>query len=102
MNGELGSLVQGKQIGGFYNWTIELKFITIDKPFREYNKAPTKATAESFWMLSEPSQEEIRASYYQLIQDRLVLVSEAVIKAEFGLYELNKLINRELEMTWMT
>lgn len=103
LNGEIGSLIQDdKQIGGFLNWTIELNLTSTERPQgREYKKVITKGTAERYWLLCSPSQSEITALYYQLIKDRLVLVNQAQVKINLDTV-IDKMINKKLEMIWMT
>ncbi len=74
MNGDIGSLVQdGNQIGGFLSWTINLVWAG-GKVVR------ITSTAKRFWWLSSPSQSEIKALYYQLARDRLVLMAQSKVE----------------------
>ncbi len=102
LNGEIGSLIQdGKQIGGFLDWTIELNLESVERPQgREYRKV-LKATADRYWVLCSPSRGEIKALYYQLIRDRLVLVNQSLVSIELGTV-LDKIINKPIEMIWTT
>ncbi len=94
MNGEIGSLVQDShQLGGFLDWTIDL--------VRAGDKVVAiKSAAERFWLVSCPSQSEIRALYYQLTRNKLVLVAQSKVDVSLDC-ELDKLINKKLEMKWM-
>lgn len=57
--------------------------------------------AEKFWLLSCPSQSEITALYYQLIRDKLVLINQAQVMVKLETIT-DKLINKPIEMIWMT
>jgi len=100
-SGEIGSLVQdGKQIAGFLDWVIDLRLTSLERPQgREYKKVMTKATANKYWLLSEPLQGEITALYYKLISERLVLVNQAQVMVKLG-KTLDKILNIPLEMIW--
>ena len=102
-NGEIGSLVQDdKQIGGFIDWTIDLQLRGREtSDGKVYTKPVAKSTALKFWLLSSPSQSEIKALYYQLVKDTLALINESTVQVDFGEYELNKIINRQIEIKWM-
>ncbi len=95
MNGEIGILFQdGKQIAGFYDWTIDVQLMK----GLQNNRVMVKATADRFWVLCSPSQSEIRASYYRLIGERLVLMNKSSVQVELG--ATLGIINRPLEMIW--
>ncbi len=95
MNGEIGTLFQeGKQIGGFYDWAIDIQLLK----GLQNNKAIVKATAARFWVLCSPSQSEIRASFYRLVGDRLVLMNQAQVTVSLG--DKLGLIKKPLEMIW--
>ena len=101
MQGEIGALYQGHQIGGFLNWSIDLSLFRAERPDSTVYKVHSiKSTAERFWLLCEPSEGDITAHYYQLIKDRLVLVNQHVITANLA-GPVNKMISRPLVMTWM-
>ncbi len=103
MEGEIGSLVQdGKQIGGFLDWTIDLTLTSVERPQgREYKRALVKATANKYWVLCEPLQGEITALYYKLIGDKLALVNQAQVMIKLG-KTLDKVLNIPIEMIWIT
>ncbi len=74
MIGEIGSLVQdGKQIGGFLSWTIDFVWAG-GKVVR------ITSTADKFWWHCSPSQSEITALYYQLVKDKLVLITQSKVE----------------------
>ena len=101
MQGEIGALYQGKQIGGFLNWSIDLQLNRAETPdSRVYKLHSIKSTAERFWLLSAPTDSEITANFYQLVKDRLVLVNSHIITADLNV-DINKMVNRPLVMTWM-
>jgi len=103
MQGQIGTFYQdGKQLGGFLNWTIDLQLNRAETPnSRVYKVHSIKSTAEKFWLLCEPTEGEITAHYYQLIKDRLVLVNSHIITADLNV-DINKMVNRPLVMTWMS
>lgn len=86
MIGEIGTLNQGNQIGGFYDWVISLNIYTTHGPDgRVYHISSIKATASKYFYLKEPSGDEIIANYYQLIKDKLILMAShkvTLIKGE--------------------
>ena len=102
MQGQIGTLYQdGKQLGGFLDWSIDLSLNRTQVPdSRVYKVQVIKSTAERFWLLSAPSEGDITAHYYQLIKDRLVLVNSHIVTADLG-KTINKMVNRPLVMTWM-
>ena len=100
MQGEIGALYQGHQIGGFLNWSIDLSLFRAERPDSTVYKVHSiKSTANKFWLLCEPSEGEITAHYYQLIKDRLVLVNSHIITADLNV-DINKMVNQPLVMTW--
>jgi hypothetical protein len=100
LNGEIGTLIQdGKQLGGFMDWTIELRLNSINKAEgRVYQKVMTKATASKHWLLSAPTDSEITANYYLLRGDTLALVNSQTVEHITG--PVNKMLG-PLEMVWM-
>ncbi len=99
MIGEIGSLVQdGRQIGGFLNWTIDLIFVRAGD---SHKAVSIKSTADKFWLISCPSQSEIMALYYQLVKDKLVLITQSRVMVSLK-GETDKLIDKKLEMRWIT
>jgi hypothetical protein len=101
MIGEIGTFTRdGEQVGGFKDWELTLKMTSINQAAgRKYSKIQTTATCKSFWLLKDPG--EITANYFQLVGDTLALVSQSNVTIDFGKYELEKMINRPLEMIWM-
>jgi hypothetical protein len=100
MQGEIGALYQGKQIGGFLDWTLDLRLFGSQSPDGAvYKVSMVKASASKFWLLYEPTDGEITANFYQLIKDRLVLINSHIITADL-IVDINKMINRPLVMTW--
>ena len=101
MQGEIGALYQGHQIGGFLNWSIDLSLFRAETPdSRVYKVHSIKSTAERFWLLCEPSEGDITAHYYQLIKDKLVLINSHIVEVNLA-GPVNKMISRPLVMTWM-
>ncbi len=95
MYGEIGSLVQdGEQIGGFLNWTIG--FVWAGDRL-----VAIKSTADSFWLVSCPSQGEITALCYRLARGKLMLITQSKVDISLDC-ELDRMINKRLEMKWMT
>jgi CRISPR/Cas system endoribonuclease Cas6 (RAMP superfamily) len=89
VTGQLGTLICGEQIGGFYDWEITLSLIRLNSPDGHiYKTQQIKATARKYFYFSEPSN-EIIANYYQLIKGRLVLMAS------------HKVILSGQEMIWM-
>jgi hypothetical protein len=99
-SGEIGTLFQdGKQLGGFLNWAIDLKLNAIERPGgREYKKVLTKATASKHWLLEKPTEGEITAHYYLLVGDTLALVNSHIVQVELT-GPVNKMLG-PLEMIW--
>ena len=82
MQGQIGALYQdGKQLGGFYDWTLDLSFTRMETAnSRVYKVLPIKSIASKYWLFSGPSDSEITANYYQLIKGKLVLVATHTVK----------------------
>jgi hypothetical protein len=90
MQGEIGTLNQGKQIGGFYDWSIDLNLTRTETPTGRVHKVSAiKASAKRYFFLIEPAEGEITANFYQLIKDKLVLMAS------------HKVVLNKGEMVWM-
>ena len=100
LNGEIGTLYQdGKQIGGFLDWSIDLKLNSVNQAEgRVYKHCMTKSTASKFWLLSTPTEAEITAHYYLLVGDTLALVNSHTVEVNLS-GSLNKILG-PLEMVW--
>jgi hypothetical protein len=77
MYGQLGALYQdGKQLGGFYDWTLDLSMTHLETAdSRVYKVHAIKSIASRYYLFSEPTEGEITANYYQLIKGKLVLMA---------------------------
>jgi hypothetical protein len=82
MQGQLGALYQdGKQLGVFYDWTLDLSMTRLETAdSRVYKVHAIKSIASRYYLFSEPSEGEITANYYQLIKGQLVLMATHLVK----------------------
>lgn len=95
-SGEIGTLTCGKQIGGFLDWTIDLRMISLERQDGRVYKALTSAKAAKHWFLEAPTG-EITANYYLLCGDTLALVNSHTIEPVTG--PVGKMLG-PLEMIW--
>jgi hypothetical protein len=82
MHGEIGALYQdGKQLGGFYDWTLDLSMTRLETAdSRVYKVHAIKSMASRYYLFREPSDGAITANYYQLIRGKLVLMATHAVK----------------------
>ena len=103
MNGELGTLFQqGRQVGGFFDWHIDVAVLeSTSRQHREFVIGNCKATAQRFWMLEWPNGNAMEARFYFYRNGALLLcnVNDVILVLPEG-YELNKVIERRVVMTW--
>lgn len=84
-NGEIGTLNQGEQVGGFYDWTLTV------------NKLSGQCIAERYWLLKQPSSDLFIVKLYQLIKGRLILIQQREVKVHIQSPAM-KVINSPLTM----
>jgi len=101
-SGEIGTLFQNGQIGGFFNWEIEyaLKPAGCDK-WASYSLGLWKCTASRYWLLEKPTGRIFKAVFYQMVKDKLVVLNEVQVNIELPNLDLNHIHNIPLIMTWM-
>ena len=93
MIGEIGKFVlDGKQVGGFRNWTV---FVQTVPPIKSW------VVASGFWLLEQLPTDRVIACFYAEGQKELFLIrsEEAIIKLP-DKYDLDILIIEPIEMTF--
>jgi len=103
MDGELGALFQeGRQVGGFFDWHIDIPLHEMTSgQHREFVIGKCRAMASRFWMLERPNGKAMEVRFYFHRNGALLLASINEVIVELpGEYELNKVIERRVSMTW--
>jgi hypothetical protein len=99
-NGEIGTLNQdGKQIGGFYDWTLETRLeATKCEKWASYKLVGQIYTTPRFWLLEKPTSDSYEVNLYQLIRDTFALINTSHCKIEIPNVPLNKI--NQMALTW--
>jgi len=102
MIGEIGTLKQGRQVGGIFNWSIDGSI----KQGREGKWASPKVfksiKANSYWLLTIPDNEIFEADFYQRIGCNLVLMDSGRVKVLLPDTEtLNRTLYAPLTLRWI-
>lgn len=102
MNGEIGVLYQGEQIGGIFNWEIE--GVMGEGSIRGW-KAPSatkKVTAFSYWLSEKPKGDIFRVELYQRAGDQLVLMDTGKVRVKLPEVDiLNKKLLASIRLRWI-
>ena len=93
MEGEIGVLYQGKQVGGIYNWTIHVAYESTVK--NDWVEVETKRTvsALAYWLIEKPESNIFEIELYQVVNNQLVLMQGG--RAEINLPD-KETLNRKL------
>ena len=100
-SGDIGTLwVEGRQVGGFLNWTIQVTVVPGSKGKLRTNKVTQwKATARRFWLLEEFGTDRMQAIFYCNDGMDLKQVSQNQVRVQLPVdYPLNQAISGELVM----
>jgi len=102
MNGQLAVLYQGEQVGGIYDWNIDIRFehLVVNKS-RQYTSHKLIA-ALSYWLIKVPHGNEFDAEFYQVIQNNLVLMDAGKVSIDLpDRKTLNRRLYAPLEIGWL-
>lgn len=102
MNGEIAALYQnGKQVGGVYNWNINLASATTTvNGWQEY-KFVKNITANSYWLTLAPDSNVFEVKFYKSIQGRLVLIDDGIVEITLpDTATLDRRLDAPLEIIW--
>lgn len=99
MNGELGVIYQnGKQVGGFYDWEIELApNSTIRDGWREF-KLNKEISAISYFLLKTPISNTFDAEFYKVKNKQLILIGRGKIVIDLSDKTLNCRLHIPIEI----
>lgn len=101
LNGEIGTLIQGIQVGGFYDWQLDASLQAVGcEKWASYRLGTWKCTTSRYWLLEKPSSETFTARFYRLIRDKLVLINEVTVDIQIPNFDI-KLHNIPLIMIWI-
>jgi hypothetical protein len=91
MFGEVASIIQdNKQIGGLFDWTIQLVEEKGSKNGWVSNKPHKVFSAKYYWLLEIPKSNEFEIKFYQIAGNDLCFVSREKVKLNFPSLELDK------------
>ena len=104
MEGELAALYQdNKQVGGIYNWRINL-----DSDFTTVNgwqiyTFKKQITASCYWLLSAPAGNSFEIKLYKSLQGQLILMDEGKVEIDLpDIKTLNRRLDAPLEIIWLS
>lgn len=103
MNGEIGALFQhDKQVGGVYNWSINLAIdVSTNKELWYEYKVKKVITAHSYWLVSVPADNCFEAKFYKKIKGQLVLMDDGMVVVDLpDTTTLNRVLDAPLEIVW--
>lgn len=103
MNGEIGVLYQGEQVGGIYDWLVSLVWdsIVVNKS-REY-KVIKKILANSYWLVKAPDGNCFDIELYKTIQGALVLMDKGKVIIDLpDIKTLDRRLYAPVEIRWIS
>ncbi len=102
MNGELAVLYQrGKQIGGLYDWEINLILnSTVRNGWYEYKISKDIAT-RSYWLNIAPDDSYFEVKFYKAIRGQLVLIDSGKVEIDLPSKTLDRRLYIPLEIRWV-
>jgi len=101
MNGQIGVLYQGKQVGGIYNWSVSLAVDSTVRNGWEEVIIIKHIFASSYWLIDPPDGTRFDIELYKYTQGKLVLMDAG--KVDVGLPDivtLNRRLYAPLELAW--
>lgn len=100
LEGELGTLNRdGRQVGGFLNWQMSAMLDGMPRSgCRTFERKTFKVTVGKYWILEELEGDEFHADFYQLIKDRLIIVTRHDVTVKIPDSPLNMIIPGHLVM----
>ena len=101
MDGEIGTLYQGEQVGGVLDWTISGRMASWAKDNWVEAKAAKLVTARSYWLTKKPDGDIFEVELYQRISNQLVLIDKGTIKLKLPeVNVLNRTLPAPLTLRW--
>ncbi len=103
MEGQIGALFQnGKQVGGVYNWEINLAFDSTIKDGWEKIKVVKHVKAQGYWLVELPIDNLYDVELYEEIDNQLVLMDtgKAVIDLP-DIVTLDRRLDAPLRIGWI-
>lgn len=102
MNGEIGVLYQGEQVGGVFDWEIEG---IMGEGSKGRWKAPIvtkKVTALNYWLIKKPNGDIFKVELYQRVKNQLVLIDAGKVKLKLPETDiLDKKLLARLRLRWI-
>ena len=101
MNGGIAVLYQGKQVGGMYDWKIDITPNSILRDgWREF-KVTKEITAHSYWLTDTPSDNCFEVKFYKVVRGQLALMDSGMIEIDLHDKTVGRLIYTPLEIRWV-
>jgi len=102
MNGEIGVLYQDKQIGGVYDWSVNLAYEPSVRNGFKYYKVKKNISARSYWLIGIPLDNLYDIELYKIIKSQLVLMDSGKVKINFpDTQTLDKRLYAPVEIRWI-
>ncbi len=102
MNGELGVLYQGgKQVGGFFDWEIDLTLVPTMRNGWYSFKAFKRITIQSYWLINAPDGSCYEAKLYKAIRGQLILMDSGRVEVNLPNRTLDRRLCIPLEIRWI-
>jgi len=102
MNGEIGVLYQDKQIGGVYNWRINLTYEPTVRDGYHHLKVKKTIIAQSYWLIETPSDNIYDIELYKRVNKQLVLMDAGKVRIRFpDCKTLNRRLDAPIEIRWI-
>jgi len=101
MNGEIGVLYQGKQVGGFFDWQFSINFEpTPGKEWANYKVNPPHIIARSYWLTKELNGTIFRADFYRFMNGQLILMDSSRVELKLPNMTIGKRLLAPIRMRW--
>ncbi len=102
MNGELAALYQGgKQVGGIYDWQIDILFDSVIKNGWYEHKIIKNITAQGYWLNIAPDSDYFCVEFYKVIRGQLVLIDTGKVEVDLPNKILDRRVYIPLEIRWL-
>ncbi len=101
--GQLGVLYQnGKQVAGVFDWEIHVILeYTVKNGYKDYRPIK-KLSAASYWLTEPIKDNEFLAKFYQVNNEKLVLMDESIVRIDFpDTTTLDKRLDTKVKIEWM-
>jgi len=101
MEGEIGVLYQGEQVGGFFDWQFNIGLEPIpDKEWASYKVIPPYITARSYWLTRELEGADFRADFFKFMNGQLILMDSSRVELKLPNMTIGKRLLAPIRMRW--